>query len=52
MKKDVGKTDKALRFIAAISLLVIGLMADIGTALKAVAFVFSGAAFFTALFGT
>ncbi len=52
MKKNVGKTDKVLRFALAIALFVIGLMADIGTALKVVVFVFSGVAFFTALFGT
>jgi uncharacterized membrane protein YiaA len=52
MKKNVGKTDKALRLVIAIALFAIGLTADVGTALKAVVFIFSGVAFFTALFGT
>ncbi len=51
MEKNVGNKDKAFRLVIAAALFVIGLTAPVSAGLRALLFVFTAVALFTAIFG-
>lgn len=51
MEKNVGRTDKTVRIVAGVVLLLAGIFAPVGIAARSVFFVVAAVAFFTAFYG-
>jgi hypothetical protein len=51
MKKNVGKYDRAVRYVIAAALYVAGLTAPVGEGVRALLFILTGVAVLTAIFG-
>jgi hypothetical protein len=51
MNRNVGGTDRAVRLVAGAALLLLGLLAPVGTGARAVIFVIAAVAFVTAFTG-